>query len=445
MKRVNRIFLAVGFIALAVISWVVVLGAKSSSEKQAELVRKANEYLDEKIYIYAIPLLEEATLYNTNATIEIETKLKEIYLELSNQHKYRRKYTDMLEKQMAYRDAKPDIFMEAANFFLESSKYKDAITVLKDGIKKTADEELIALYESIRYEYKIGYTSYEDVTAYHGTTIGVKKDGLWGIARAGGKLQIPCEYERISTYSVDRAVALRDFEIFAIDADNNRIAKLSDDLEVSNFGNLSNDRIPLLFDDGWHFATGRFEIGNTSFDRIGTFLNGHAAAQYKGRWGVIDIGNAWLIPCEYSGIKMDELGRCYAQGAAFVVKGKSTYLFVDGCQIPEAYEDAKPFNQEGYAAVKKDGKWGYIDASGNLMIGYHFDDALSFGQHLAAVRVDTEPGGNDRSNEPSERWGYISLSGDIVIEPIFLKAKSFSGGSAPVLTERGWRFISLIE
>jgi hypothetical protein len=32
-----------------------------------------------------------------------------------------------------------------------------------------------------------------------------------------------------------------------------------------------------------------------------------------------------------------------------------------------------------------------------------------------------------------------------VIEPVFLEAKSFSEGNAPVLTDKGWQFISLIE
>jgi hypothetical protein len=57
---------------------------------------------------------------------------------------------------------------------------------------------------------------------------------------------------------------------------------------------------------------------------------------------------------------------------------------------------------------------------------------LSFGQHLAAVRY-------------GEYWGYVSMFGQIVIDAVYYGAKSFSCGSAPVLTERGWQFITLIE
>lgn len=65
-------------------------------------------------------------------------------------------------------------------------------------------------------------------------------------------------------------------------------------------------------------------------------------------------------------------------------------------------------------------------------IDFQFDDALSFGQHLAAVKVDGT-------------WGYVSLSGELVIEPQFIAAKSFYHGSAPVQTRDGWRFITLEE
>jgi hypothetical protein len=128
----------------------------------------------------------------------------------------------------------------------------------------------------------------------------------------------------------------------------------------------------------------------------------------------------------------DELGRSYAQNSVFVRLDGWVYLFSGGRWIDDYYEDARPFSDNGYAAVKKSGKWGFIDTYGNEKIGFIFDDALSFGQHLAAVKIE-------------DMWGYISLFGEIVIEPIFYEAKSFSHGSAPILTERGWQFITLIE
>ena len=122
MKRTNRIFLIVGFAALIAVSWVVVLGMQSADEKQAELIQRAGEYLEDKIFIYALPLLEQAAGYNAAHTPEAERLLKDVYLELIDQRGMRSRYIDLLQKQMNRPDARDDVFLEAANFHLDDSK-----------------------------------------------------------------------------------------------------------------------------------------------------------------------------------------------------------------------------------------------------------------------------------------------------------------------------------
>jgi len=430
LKRTNRLFLLLALVVVFLISWIIVLGAKSPDEKQAELIEQAARYMDDEIYVLAAPLLEEAVGYNASRTLEAENMLKRAYLQMINQSGVRGKYMDLLEKQMSRNDAGAEVFLEAAMYCLESSRFYEAYAILTDGIARTQNQDLIALYESTRYEYRMGYDYYDDVTLSVGSTIGVCINDLWGVASNDGRLLIPCEYDKVSTFSDGRAVVRRNGVMFAVDGNNNRLALFKE--SASDFGNYGNDRIPLLIDGRWYRASGEFLIGAMSFDWIGMYAGGYAAAQIDGKWGVVDISSNWLIPPEYDGVITDELGRSYARGAVFVTQGSSVLLFVNGVQVGQAYEDARPFENDGYAAVKRNGKWGFIDTSGEVMIDFRFDDALSFGGHLAAVRQ-------------GDYWGYVSLLGEVVIEPEFLLAKSFSGGSAPVLTDRGWRFITLVE
>jgi hypothetical protein len=87
----------------------------------------------------------------------------------------------------------------------------------------------------------------------------------------------------------------------------------------------------------------------------------------------------------------------------------------------------------GVAAVKKGGKWGFMDKEGTLVINYR-DDLVS-----------TE---TDNTNYPifrNERclvtlkkdgipyYGYIDKSGEIVVEPQFLNATNFIENAAIVL------------
>ena len=430
MKRSNRIFAAAGCIVLIIISWAVVLNSKSNGEKQAELISQAETYIKDEVYVLAVPLLEEAAGYEAAHTPEAEKELKIIYLQLIDQKGYRRKYTELLEKQMNRKNAPPEIFFEAASYYLEISKYSEAYAILKKGIAKTGDDSLADLYESNRYRYNIGHSIYENVTAISGSTVGVQANGFWGLANSDGTLLIPCEYEKISACSSGRAIVMKNGKIFAVDKSNNRLALAKEN--AIDFGNYADDRVTLLTNEGWKRASGDFEMGSAAFEEIGTYSNGYAAAKQNGKWGLVDKSTKWLIPAEYDRIMMDELGRSYAQSAAFVAKGDSVYLFVGGKQLETPYEDAKPFGDEGYAAVKKNGKWGFVDTKGEVMINFQFEDALSFGQHLAAIK-------------DGEFWGYVSLYGKIAIEPIFLQAKSFSDGNAPVLTNSGWQFITLLE
>jgi len=430
LKRSNRTFLLLGLVIVFAVAWIVVLTAKSPAQKQSELIEQAEDYMKDEIYVLAAPLLIEAAGYNGPRKLEAENMLKTAYLQMIDQSGIRRDYIDLLDKQMRRSDAGVDIFVEAAQFYLAEAKYEEAFAVLNDGIAKTKSEELVTLYENNRYAYYMGFSFFDDVTMSVGATIGVRRGDFWGIATSGGSMIVRCEYDKVSTFSNGRAIVKKGGVIYAIDRNGNRLALLKEN--ASDFGNYANDRIPILLDGKRYRANGELARGANAFDWVGTYREGYAAAQQSGKWGVVDISTNWLIPAEYDGVIMDELGRSYARGAVFVKQGNSVNLYLEGVSTGEAYDDARPFSNEGYAAVKRNGKWGFINLSGEVKIDFQFDDALSFGQHLAAVKQ-------------GDFWGYISLSGKIVIEPEFLGAKSFAGGSAPVLTEGGWRFITLYE
>ena len=431
MKRTRQILLCALCAVVLLTSWIVAINTKTSAERQIELMYKAGRYMQDGVYVLAVPLLEEAVTLSTRSTWAVEAELKRAYLALINTRGYRSKYIGLLENQLKRNDAPADVFLEAANFYLSARRTCEAFAILIDGISRTGCENLIQLYESHRYAYEINRVGYDYARAIYGGYAQVQKNGLWGLARLNGSLVIPIQYEQISTFYSDRAIVKRDNKIYAVDINNNRVSLFHGSATDIGLG-FAENRIALRKNGVWHRATGDFVVGSASFEELGMYSEGYVAAKLNGRWGVISRDMAWLIPTEFDGIIKDELGRSYGQGAVFVKRDSLVHLFIDGKPSDEFYEDAKPFSNEGYAAVKRHGKWGFIDRNGELKIDFTFDDALSFGQHLAAVKIDGY-------------WGYIDIRGNVVIEPTFLDAKSFVGGSAPVLTERGWDFITLIE
>lgn len=68
--------------------------------------------------------------------------------------------------------------------------------------------------------------------------------------------------------------------------------------------------------------------------------------------------------------------------------------------------------------ISVDGKYGYIDKTGKIVINPQFDDgAGSFSEGLASVEI-------------GDKWGFIDKTGKYVINPRFFYACSFSEGLA---------------
>ena len=452
----KRVLLLVGCVALLLLSWSTVLAMDTPVQKQAVLIRLANEEIANETPFNAIEYLTQAVNYSTSETFDALETLKNIYDKLG----YAKEYFNVLERQVSRADCKPDVFKELADYYIEKNKLMEAFDVLNTGIGKTGDAGLIEFYEQHRYTYTFSRESFEDVTAYHNGGIQIKLGGLWGLANTTGGIIIPCEYEQLSTVDTvgnGSIVALRDDrKVVTLNMKNQVVAILNAD--IKQIGGFSQNVVSLqLSNDKWVLANNKLLVGETQYDGIGTAMNSAIAVKMADGWGVSALDGKVIIPFEYGEIIADELGRSYAQGAAFVKKDGRVYLYAGGVLLPEAYEDAQPFTNDGWAAVKKDGKWGYIDVTGTVKIDFQFENALSFSQGLAAVKlssqtINVEPEESDEENveveaktEVVELWGYINTSGKTVIEPVFYKAKSFTSGNAPVLTRLGWQFISLVE
>lgn len=84
-------------------------------------------------------------------------------------------------------------------------------------------------------------------------------------------------------------------------------------------------------------------------------------------------------------------------------------------------------NQKGNNLVRfeEDGKIGYINESGNIVIEPQFFAAGKFSEGLAPVKILNE-------DSFETRWGYIDENGKMVIEPLYGWADEFKYGLARV-------------
>ena len=97
--------------------------------------------------------------------------------------------------------------------------------------------------------------------------------------------------------------------------------------------------------------------------------------------------------------------------------GKHGYIDVAGrIIVSPRFNDAREFVQ-GLALVKLVEKWGYIDTTGNFIINPQFDEAQTFARGLALAKQNG-------------KWGYIDAAGKFVINPQFDEARGFAESAA---------------
>lgn len=152
--------------------------------------------------------------------------------------------------------------------------------------------------------------------------------------------------------------------------------------------------------------------------------------------------------------------------------GKYGYYNCDFVCVSETNRfDELTVNSDGLAAVKQDGKWGFITDGGEAAYGFAFDDVAVnsigavFGGGAAMVQYSGEwfligtgfeklcqtgfagakaPEGNGYIAVCNDEglWGYIDRAGNLVIDYQYSDARSFSCGLGAVEIAGKWGYIS---
>ncbi len=116
-----------------------------------------------------------------------------------------------------------------------------------------------------------------------------------------------------------------------------------------------------------------------------------------------------------------------------------SYYDSDGKEVLSnlKYEEVKGFHH-GFAAVKQEGKWGFINREGKAICDFDFDEVANFSNDgLAAVRIQ-------------KKIAFINTKGEIAIPFIFddwggINDLTFDNGIARVLTDRSTYKIGYIN
>ncbi len=103
----------------------------------------------------------------------------------------------------------------------------------------------------------------------------------------------------------------------------------------------------------------------------------------------------------------------------------ASYRFDMGDGFIKKWKEVREYN-EGLAGVKDaDGKWGFIDKAGKLVIPCQWKKALFFSEGLAGVQDD------------NEKCGFIDKTGKVALPFVWSNVQWFRNGRVRVQTVLG--------
>lgn len=432
-KGSMKLLTSVGILVMLALSWYMLFSSKKEEAltyfKYLETARekRADKLYDEALDQYMLALAEQDT-------VELRDEIAATYKEQGNFYTYEDFCNELI---LAY-PYESIGYEHLANYYKESDALYACFTTINTAKKRGVSSEVLSkIVEELKYAYEETYISYlETGYFYAGLCPVMKSNGKWGYVNVYGKTAIPCTYSFVGPFSPDGLALITETEGGNFLIDTTGRSKVADPIErkIEFCYPLIYNKMVVKYDGKYHYCDKDFSLLFGGYDYAGSFSSGVAPVLQNGVWSLIDEKGNPVPNTEFEDIKMDDKGIAFRNNVAFA-KRNGKYILIDptGKQVGTGeWDDADAFNSAQPAAVKSGSLWGFVNASGEIVLDYQYENAKSFANDLAAV---TQNG----------RWGYIDVAEyKVQIECKYLDAKDFSeAGSAFVFNGEDWTMIKL--
>ncbi len=417
------------FCVLLGLSWFTAISeAVNNPKKVQEHLTRAAEMEAKGIYVDAVTEYESALSYQPD-DVEISLKMAEAQLKTGNSKKFVNICKSVAESNQ--KDA--SAMNRLMEYYTEKNDEASAVKYLSEFTEEyPKNENAESWLVRLKGSYEELFLNYEEPGAIVNNSMVVSREGKYGLADGLGAELLETEYEEVHPYSEDdMALILRDGVYVYIDRDAQ--TRLVPDTSYRNLGMMSSGRTVAAVNGKYGLLDENLQpLTEFAWDELTQISDSAGACALNGKWALINKSGKARTDYVYEDVIRDEYGFCVGQKRIFV-KENEIYHLVDKKGSPVGdltFDDAHIFPEEGYAAVCKDGKWGFVDAKGKLMIEYQYEDAQSFSHGFAAVCVDG-------------KWGYIDEYNHQIVEPKFDVVTPISEAGSASVKQGEWMLIQL--
>ena len=260
--------------------------------------------------------------------------------------------------------------------------------------------------------------------------ITVNKENGYGIIDFTGKVILDNIYEDVKSVSGDKKYVVKESGTFKVITSEGTVVL---DSGFDDVVSIDGDNIIIKKGNNYGVINSSKEIKiSAEYEELKYMYSDYYIAKKSGKYGVIDINNEEKLPFEYINIYYNEDADLIQAEKAEEI---DTFIYDSNFELKLTGIISEVNSEKGYFRIrigedykyynfkfeeknssdvlitntiflsKKDGKYGYVDKDGNVMVDYIYDDATEQNAYgFAAV-------------QKNGKWGSIDKKGNIVQQP----------------------------
>lgn len=355
------------------------------------------------------------------------------------------------ENQYGLNDLKGNVIIHLGNNRIIKNKYSEGFTIFYPG--ETLNEQ--RQYCGITKGGKIVFSAiYDAIDSYgHEGMAQVRKGDKCGFINLSGELVIPLIYDDAEAFSEGLAFVKKDGKwgfinklgeaVIDFEYDGDTASYITWDSRFHNgFSKVcKNGKLGIINQNGNVIIPIEYDEIKQDYDFMFLSQCGIIPVKKNALWGIADVNGNLLVACQLAWIDN------FYDGYAFFAEGNTSGSHLDTSFSP---------NADTYGILNIKGEIMATGLSLNPMYSYH-QAGVDGGSFSGGANVNRPTGfyeGLAAAHDENGKWGYINPVGEIVIEPQFdtitqdgtrvgamAGAGAFKGGYAKVYTNGAYNII----
>ncbi len=435
---------------LVILCVLLVTELKNVTNEYETYIKQAEQEEEKGLYINAINYYQSA-LEVYDKDIKIKYQIVKDYKDMGNTNSWLEAILSFIENYPKEDKNKflIEAYKEVLDYYYTQQDYDGLVPVLlelRGGLLAESDEELNKkiekYYDEVASVYTVTKCGADSISDFYNGYARMSKNNNkdWYLAAPDGSLYTDKAYEEI--YILDNVLGyflVKEGGVYKVYTSGGYLKEI-DQGSITDIRYYNSSYITGKKDGKFRMYNIDFtDAGFGGWDDFYLIAPGIACVTEEGRQGVL-VGSKILETSEEKWDKVIYPERGIKENGNQVFTGnEGNYNLInidtDNLEytvIAKGFEDADAFCTTEPAAVKKDGKWGFISQSGEMVIEPVYEEAKSFSYGYAPVKI-------------SGKWTLIDINGKEVLKAEFADMGSpAENGTVPVSFDgKTWDLISL--